>query len=87
MKLAKFNPEQVIIIRMIDEGGEQDAASLAWHLGIDRGRLNSLLHSLARKRIVRLHRTGYGTMVRLSEKGQRAAVTLWPQFPAVSYKR
>lgn len=80
MKHITLPYEQALVLQQIGETGEEDFTGLAAAMRFGRAKLADILQTLHRKRLILVRKSSYAeAWVRLSSKGQRLIMQLWPE--------
>jgi DNA-binding MarR family transcriptional regulator len=81
MKAQQLPQDYALVLQQINEDGEDGFEDLVGSLGLERGRLGHILHSLQHKGLIRIEHATFGEEVwlSLSSKGKRLITYLWPE--------
>jgi DNA-binding MarR family transcriptional regulator len=86
MQHIELPKDYALVLHTVHEHGEEDFTSLAETLRLDRSRLAHIIEALRHRGLIYLSRTtepvgryGSDAWIRLSAKGRKWMVTIWPE--------
>ncbi len=88
MQHLELPSDYALVLQTVQENGEEDFANLAETLRFDRQRLAHIIEALRHKGLIYLNRssrTGSDAWIRLSAKGRKIMLTVWPESGMVAY--
>ncbi len=82
MRYKEIPEEHALVLRQLDEAGEEDFITLAESICLDRAKLVHIIGSLKNKGLIKVRRTTQDTWVSISTRGKRLIEILMPGIHA-----
>ncbi len=70
--------DYALVLRYVNQQGEEDFSTLAESLSFDRHRLAHIVQALQGKRLIKVTRTAHDALISVSTRGQRLLASIWP---------